>query len=165
MRELNKGEKYLTVYTTWNRTRQMCEVAFYKPRLPYTLSASPYGWNQEVLSKKSYKNIFKNTLLPFDLRSQSGEHVGRPHEKILQTSGNYACKRFEKMQNALVSHILQNATAANMNRQGWQSKHTTAHWSGELLLVRNIRSTSRDEITGYMKNSSQGKTKSFFFFN
>lgn len=149
MRELNKGEKYLTVYTTWHRTRQTCEVAFYKPRFPYTLSASPYGWNQEVQSKKkSYKNIFKNTLLPFDLCSQSGKHVGRPDEKILQTSGNYACKHFEKMQNALVSHTLQNATAANINRQGWQSKHTTALWSGEFLLARNIRSTSKDEITG-----------------
>lgn len=69
------------------------------------------------------------------------------------------------MQNILLIHISQDTAVANINKQQWQSKHETTYGRALLLLVRNIRSTSKDEVNSLdEKEQPKQKTARFFFF-
>lgn len=83
---------------------------------------------------------------------------------MLQTRGNHARQYFEKVPNTLLIHISQEAAVANINRQQWQPQHEPAFGRAALRLVRNIRSTGKDEVTGQMKSSHE-KIKKVPFFN
>lgn len=87
------------------------------------------------IKKYSVKTAIKTfKLLPLDLCSWSGEHVGRPQEEPLQTSEDYTSKHSEKMQYGK-SEI---SISANISRWG-----AVQRAAGLGSCVRNSSSTRR----------------------